>query len=75
MERARKNLDYARYTLNRLLQHPPQDTPPEESEENDEATAESAVSNATTQIPGANVEVLEGSMVVLQRPANAETPP
>ena len=72
--RARKNLDYARYTLNVLLQNPPDNREPEDGED-DEASATSAVNAATTQIPGAEAEVVDGSVVVLRRPPAEETPP
>ena len=63
--RAAKNLDYARYRLALLLQEPP--TPEEEEKENPEEDDKpvSEVAGATTQIPGATAEVVDGAMVVL----------
>jgi tetratricopeptide (TPR) repeat protein len=63
--RAVKNLDYARYRLALLLQEPP--TPEEEKEnpeEDDKPVSE--VAGATTQIPGATAEVVDGATVVLR---------
>ena len=72
--RVGKNLDYARYTLNVLLQNPPDDRAPEDGED-DDAGATSEVNAATTQIPGAEAEVVDGSVVVLRRAPEGETPP
>ncbi len=72
-ERAAKNLDYARYRLALLLQEPP--SPEEEEKENPEEDEKpvSEVAGATTQIPGATAEVVDGAMVVLhvERPGEA----
>ncbi|MBX3179119.1 MAG: hypothetical protein KF886_17325 [Candidatus Hydrogenedentes bacterium] len=72
LERARRNLDHARYRLNTLLQNPPRD--PEEDEERSEDKLPGeivAVESVTTAIPGATAEVVDGSTVVL-RPGGAE---
>lgn len=71
LERARQNLDHARYRLNTLLQNPPRE-PEEEEETEDKLPGEIvAVESVTTAIPGATAEVVEGSTVVL-RPGGVE---
>ncbi len=74
-ERARKNLDHARYRLALLLQDPPGQSAQEEeqSEEDDQPTSE--VAGATTQIPDATVEVEDGAIVVLRTKPRAEVVP
>lgn len=64
-ERVQKNLDYARYTLNRLRQSPPRDSESEQNQEQQDESALSEVNSATTDLPGATAEVVEGSTVVL----------
>ena len=73
--RAVKNLDYARYRLALLLQDPP--TPEEEDKENPEEDDKpvSEVAGATTQIPGATAEVVDGAMVVLHVERAGEAAP
>lgn len=74
--RAKTNLDYARYRLALLLQEPPK--PPEKEEEKapeDEGGPVTGVAGATTQLPGATVEVEAGSMVVLHTRPRGETAP
>ena len=72
--RAAKNLDYARYQLARLLQEPP--SPEDENEEHpeDDEKPVSEVAGATTQIPGATVEVVDGAMVVLRVEPGKDAP-
>lgn len=74
--RAKKNLDYARYQLALLLQSPPK--APEKEEEKapkDEPKPETGVAGATTQLPGATVEVEAGSVVVLRTKPRGEATP
>jgi len=72
--RAAKNLDYARYRLALLLQTPP--SPEEEDKEGPEDGNEpvSEVAGATTQIPGATVDVVDGAMVVLRVERGQDAP-
>lgn len=74
-ERARKNLDHARYRLALLLQNPPgqSDKEEEKNEEEDQPTSE--VAGATTQIPDATVEVEDGAIVVLRTKPRVEATP
>lgn len=75
-ERATKNLDYARYRWNLLRQNPPtEDTPPEDEKDEDEPQAVSEVSTATTDLPNATAEVIDGSTVVLRISPPAEDAP
>jgi len=66
--RAQKNLDFARYTLNLLRQNPPKEQTPEDGPEPEDAGAAPTVNTATTEIPGATAEVVDGSTVILQLP-------
>ena len=74
--RAKKNLDCARYRLALLLQ-----SAPSASEKKDGAKPEeeskplTGVAGATTQIPGATVEVEAGSVVVLRTQPSGEVTP
>ena len=72
--RAAKSLDYARYRLALLLQTPP--SPEEEDKEGPEDGNEpvSEVAGATTQIPGATVDVVDGAMVVLRVERGQDAP-
>ncbi len=73
--RAAKNLDYARYRLALLRQEPPAaEEEPKENPEDDENAA-SEVVGATTQIPGATAEVVDGAMVVLRVERAGEASP
>lgn len=74
-EEAQHNLDYARYHLSLLLQNPPR--PPEEEDEGgeDPPPANSAVDAATTQIPKATAEVIDGSTIILRLPGREEETP
>lgn len=74
-EAAQHNLDYARYQLSLLLQNPPR--PPEDDEEanEDPPPVNSAVDAATTQIPQATAEVIDGSTIILRLPGREEETP
>lgn len=74
-EEARKNLDYGRYRLSILRQSPPQAEEEEEDGESEPPPANSAVDAATTQIPEATAEVIDGSTVVLRLPGRGEEAP
>lgn len=67
-EKARKNLDHARYQLNLLLQDPP-DPGAGEDQSGDEGGGVAELQSATTEIPEATAEVIDGRTVVLRRPA------
>jgi tetratricopeptide (TPR) repeat protein len=73
-ERARKNLDHARFRLNLLLQAPPSQGDEEKEQEGEDEGTVSAVETATTQIPGATAEVVDGSTVVLHWAPRGEDP-
>ena len=72
-QRAARNLDYARYRLAVLLQAPPPAEDEEKDHPEDDEKPVSEVVGATTQIPGATAEVVDGAMVVLRvdRPGEA----
>ena len=74
-ERARKNLDHARYRLALLLQDPPGQSEQEEEKNEEAEQPTSEVAGATTQIPDATVEVEDGAIVVLRTKPRGETAP
>lgn len=65
---ARQNLDHARYKLALLRQLPPDGEQDEEESPEDSSRPTSAVDAATTQIPDAEAEVVDGSTIVLHVP-------
>ena len=74
LDEAGKNLDYARYRLNLLLQNPPADRESEDEQEGDEPGVVSEVTTATTEIPNAKAEVVDGSTVILRRTPDGTAP-
>ncbi len=74
-EEAQRNLDYGRYRLSMLRQNPPRAEEEEEEGESEPPPANSAVDAATTQIPQATAEVIDGSTVILRLPGRGEEAP
>lgn len=74
--RAKKNLDCARYRLALLLQSPPSESENQDGNgQEDEPDPASGVAGASTQLPGATVEVESGSVVVLHTTPRVEAAP
>jgi len=74
-ERARKNLDHARYRLALLQQNPPKQAKQDEEKGEEDDQPSSEVAGASTQIPDATVEVEDGAIVVLRTKPRAEATP
>ncbi len=74
-EEAQHNLDYGRYQLSLLLQNPPRADEEDDEDTSDPPPANSAVDAATTQIPQATAEVIDGSTIILRLPGREEETP